>query len=63
MQLKALRNILVKGQHFDEGALFETDADTAAALLTTKKVCIDDAATKQPVKAKKAKADDAIQPL
>ena len=62
MKLIALRNILVGGQHFDEGCIFETDIDTAAALLTTRKVEVSDEETKQPVKTfgKKAKTDDAI---
>ena len=65
MKLKTLRNILVGGQHFDEGCTFETDTDTAAALLTTRKVEVSDEEIKQPVKTfgKKAKATDAIQPL
>lgn len=58
MFLTAKRNILVKGQHFDEGCRFETDADTAAALLTTGKVSVAEDATKQPDKSiKKAKAE------
>ncbi len=58
MKLKALRNILVGGQHFDEGCTFETDTDTAAMLLTTRKVEISEEQTKQPEKpVKKAKAD------
>lgn len=58
MKLKALRNILVGGQHFDEGSVFETDVDTAAKLQTTRKVEVADEETKQPEKpAKKAKAE------
>jgi len=38
MKLKALRNILVKGEHVGEGELFDTDTDTANALLAGKKV-------------------------
>lgn len=38
MKLKALRNILVAGEHIGEGDLFDADTDTATALLATKKV-------------------------
>lgn len=40
MKLKALRNILVKGEHVGEGEVFSTDTDTANALLATRKVVI-----------------------
>lgn len=49
MKLKALRNVLVNGQHFDEGAIFETDTDTAAKLLFTGKVEVAAEQTKQPM--------------
>lgn len=48
MKLKALRNLLVNGQHFDEGAVFETDIETSAKLMFTGKVQIADDETKQP---------------
>lgn len=50
MFLKAVRNILVKGQHIDEGTLFETDVDTANALLVTRKVEISTEAKKHKTK-------------
>ena len=56
MKLIALRNILVEGQHFDEGCEFETDTDTAAKLLINNRVRIAPEQTKQPP------ADDAPAP-
>jgi hypothetical protein len=49
MKLKALRNILVGGQHFDEGCTFETDHDTAAKLLMNGRAEVAPEQTKQPM--------------
>lgn len=48
MKLKALRNILVGGQHFDEGCTFETDTETAAKLLMNGRAEVSADQTKQP---------------
>lgn len=56
MKLKALRNVLVNGQHFDEGAVFETDIETAAKLMFTGKVQIAPEQTKQPMDDEPAQA-------
>lgn len=61
MKLKALRNILVKGEHVGEGELFDTDPDTANALLTTRKVRIATDLKKEEAAAKKAAKEEAAK--